>query len=136
MKKVKKSNSNSRMVKIIQESERVHAKGLITTLNKPLSAEDRIKKSLCKIMVEYLIEHDLQAKDLVGLLAINKARVSEILNYKYGRFSIDKLVHYVDQIGRVDKVVALRMALFSDILEVRGAWKDLKRIERTVSECA
>ncbi len=136
MKKTSKSISNSRMVKIIQESEKEHAKGLIPTLSKPLSPEDRIKKSLCKIMVEYLVEHDLQAKDLVDLLAINKARVSEILNYKYGRFSIDRLVQYVDQISRADKLVALRMTVLYELLEMRADWENLKRVERTLADHA
>lgn len=56
------------------------------------SAVDRIKHELCAQFVQYCREKELTQRELAKLLGVTESRVSEIVHYHYGRFTIDKLL--------------------------------------------
>ncbi len=61
-------------------------------LSPKASPVDRIKYKLCEEFVRYCNEHELNQRELAVKLGVGEARVSEIVHYKYQRFTIDKLI--------------------------------------------
>ena len=59
---------------------------------------DRMKFALCKRFVTYLREHDLSQAELAKKLKITKSRMSEIVNYRIKRLSLDNLVSLLDRL--------------------------------------
>ncbi|MES2769973.1 MAG: XRE family transcriptional regulator [Bdellovibrionota bacterium] len=66
----------------------------IPSLILPINASpvDRIKYDLCEQFVRYCIAKNINQRKLAIKLGIGEARVSEIVHYRYQRFTIDKLV--------------------------------------------
>ena len=56
------------------------------------SPVDKIKYKLCEEFVKYCNEQELNQRELATKLGASEARVSEIVHYKYQRFTIDKLI--------------------------------------------
>ncbi len=56
------------------------------------SPVDCIKFDLCAHFVRYTKVHNISQRKLAEILRVNEARVSEIVRYRYHRFTIDKLV--------------------------------------------
>lgn len=56
------------------------------------SAVDRTKYELCAHFVRYCQEEKLTQRELAAILGVSEARVSEIVHYRFGRFTIDKLL--------------------------------------------
>ncbi len=59
------------------------------------TAIEKAKFRLCELFVIYKNEHDLTQRELAQKLGINEALVSKILNYRFERFTIDKLLSYL-----------------------------------------
>lgn len=57
---------------------------------------DRIKQNLCSKIVEYKIRNKLTQKQLAKLLDVDEPEMSRILHYKIQRYTIDRLVGYVE----------------------------------------
>lgn len=66
----------------------------------PLDASpvDILKHQLCAQFIRYRREHDLTQRDLAKLLELSEARISEILHYRHGRFTVDHLMTYLAKI--------------------------------------
>jgi predicted XRE-type DNA-binding protein len=57
---------------------------------------DRIKQNLCSKIVEYRIKNKITQKDLAEKLGVDEPEMSRILHYKIDRYSIDRLVGYLE----------------------------------------
>jgi len=57
-----------------------------------LSIEDKIKMSLCKHFVQFINVKKIKIKDLSELTRIPSSRISEIINYKIKKFTVDQLI--------------------------------------------
>lgn len=58
------------------------------------STLDRLKYDLAKQIVAYARTQRITQVELAGLLKIDPARVSEIVNYKIEKFTVDSLLSY------------------------------------------
>lgn len=95
---MKKNISNEEMLEIIKEAKTKAKKRQLTTISdkSQLSTEDKFKMSLCRFFVQYLNEHKMKPRELHDLTGIEQSRISEILHYKITKFTIDKLLSWLN----------------------------------------
>ncbi len=77
------------------------------TLPPNASKLDREKYKLCREFVIYLTESEMTQAELAKKLKINRTRVSEIVNYKIKRLSLDTLFELLE---KIDKKAELKVA--------------------------
>jgi predicted XRE-type DNA-binding protein len=93
-----KTISNDLMLDIVKEAKTKAKKRQLTTISDKsnLTTEDKFKISLCKFFVQYLNEHKMKPVDLHKQTGIEQSRISEILHYKITKFTIDKLLGWLN----------------------------------------
>jgi predicted XRE-type DNA-binding protein len=67
-----------------------------TVLGPDASLTDRIKQNLCSKIVEYHLKNKVTQKELADKLGVDEPEMSRILHYKIDRYSIDRLVGYLE----------------------------------------
>lgn len=67
-----------------------------TVLGPDAPLVDRIKHNLCSKIVEYFIKSKITQKELGLKLTVDEPEMSRILHYKIERYSIDRLVGYLE----------------------------------------
>lgn len=95
---MKKNISNEEILDILKEAKIKAKKRHLTTISdkSQLSTEDKFKMSLCKFFVQFLNEHKMKPRELHDLTGIEQSRISEILHYKITKFTIDKLLSWLN----------------------------------------
>ncbi len=93
-----KTISNKEMIDILKEAKKKAKKRQLTTISDKaqLSTEEKFKISLCRFFVQHLNEHQMKPKDLHKQTGIEQSRISEILHYKITKFTIDKLLSWLN----------------------------------------
>lgn len=56
---------------------------------------ERLKHNLCAEFVKYKNSKGITQKQLAKELGINETLVSKIVNYNYGKFTVDRLIKYM-----------------------------------------
>lgn len=69
-----------------------------TALPVDASPVDILKHQLCAQFIRFQREQDLSQRDLAKLIGLSEARMSEVLHYRHGRFTVDHLVKYLTKI--------------------------------------
>ena len=59
---------------------------------------DRFKYELCKLIVIYLHDHRMTQTEFSKKFNIDPARLSEVVHYRFDKFSIEKLFSYVQEV--------------------------------------
>lgn len=75
--------------------------------NAPLS--DQVKFALCEQIVKFKLATDISQKELAKVIKINETEMSRVLHYKIDRYTIERLMGYVETINptlRVEVSVA------------------------------
>ena len=67
-----------------------------TVLGPDAPLVDRIKQDLCSKIVQYHLNNKVTQKDLAEKLGVDESEMSRILHYKLERYSIDRLVGYLE----------------------------------------
>ncbi len=67
-----------------------------TVLGPDASLVDQIKYRLCGKIVEYRRTRGISQKDLANLLGVDEPEMSRILHYKIDRYTIDRLLSYLE----------------------------------------
>lgn len=123
----------------IEESARKRSKKLthITNKNK-FSVEDKIKFGLCQHFVQYLVTKDIPLKKLAEMVDAPVTRMSEITNYKFQKFTVDKLIKYLCKLAEHDNATRAYLRVFRMVAEMRiptvkQSEKIYKDVERTLS---
>lgn len=95
---MRKNISNEEVLDIIKEAKSKAKRRQLTTISdkSQLSTEDKFKISLCKFFIQYLNEHKMKPRELYELTGIEQSRISEILHYKITKFTIDKLLSWLN----------------------------------------
>ena len=65
--------------------------------NAPLS--DRVKFALCKELVKFINATEISQKEFAKILKINETEMSRVLHYKIERYTIERLMSYVEVIN-------------------------------------
>jgi predicted XRE-type DNA-binding protein len=93
--KVSKSNwPNER--ELAEVRERLSTVEGSTVLGPDASLTDRIKQNLCSKIVEYQLKKKVTQKALASKLGVDEPEMSRILHYKIERYTIDRLVGYLE----------------------------------------
>ena len=63
------------------------------------SLADHFKHDLCQQIILYKNKKGLKQKDLGKVLGVHEARVSQIVHYKIGKFTADKLMEFLETLN-------------------------------------
>lgn len=132
-----KKISNEEMIDIIKEAKQKAKKRQLTTISEKdhLTTEEKFKISLCKFFVQYINEHKMKPIDLHKQTGIEQSRISEILHYKISKFTIDKLLVWLNVLAKYSPKIKehlhfLEEAMNLPILTVKQTKKLTKNIKQ------
>jgi predicted XRE-type DNA-binding protein len=138
---MRKTIDNDEMIDILKEAKLKAKKRQLTTISdkSKLTTEDRFKISLCKFFVQYLNEHKMKPIDLHKQTGIEQSRISEILHYKITKFTIDKLLVWLNVLAEYSPKIRehlhfLEEAMNMPIMPVKKTkqlTKDMRKISMT-----
>lgn len=88
-----------------EKLEKKISKGLISqAMPENPSPVEKTKHELCAHFVRYFNSKKISQKEFAKTLGVTESRISEILHYHYGRFTIDKLLLLLSKIKPEVKV--------------------------------
>jgi predicted XRE-type DNA-binding protein len=127
-----KTPSTEKILKVLEKVEK-NAKGgkIPKLLPKDASFDDRMKFSLCKLFVRFVVKSGKKAAKLSKLIQVPKTRLSDILNYKTESYSVDRLLNFAMKLAEVDPPTKEHLNLMFEILNspVRSV-RESKQIEK------
>jgi predicted XRE-type DNA-binding protein len=80
------------------------ARRLHTASRKQINDTLRLKKQLMTELADWIEEHHLRQADAAEILMVSRPRVSDVVNKKAGKFTIDTLVEMLSRIGKPVKL--------------------------------
>ena len=112
--------TNAEMVEIIKEAKANARKGLVTKITdkKNLTTEDKFKMSLCRLFVRYANQHRLTTTEMHKLTGIEMSRLSEILHYKVKKFTIDRLLIYLNVLAKHSNRIKAHVQLLEQAMNL------------------
>lgn len=128
-------HTNSDLIERIEKATKDKKKLTHVTDKSKLSTEDKIKLSLCKHFIQYAVENRLRLKKFSEICKIPTTRLSEIMNYKINKFTVDKLLQNLSILADKDQRIREYLNLFEQVAEL-PAMKvaDTKKISKGVRE--
>ena len=81
------------------EAKRLHAAS-----RKQINDTLRLKKQLMAELANWIEEHHLKQADAAQILMVSRPRVSDVVNKKVAKFTIDTLVEMLSRIGKPVKL--------------------------------
>lgn len=129
----------NKQISEIEESAKKRSKDLVhITDKKKFSTEDRIKFGICQHFVQYLVANQMSPTKMSGLLGIEKTRLSEITNYKFQKFTVGKLLSYLEMLAEHDDATRAYLRVFSKVAEMKvpsvsQSKKLYKAVEKTMN---
>ena len=63
------------------------------------SPSDRFKYELCEGIVRTMLEKGITQREMGKLLAVDEARVSEVVHYKLKKLTVDRLLGYHERLN-------------------------------------
>lgn len=78
-----------------EEAKRLHAAS-----RKQIDDTLRLKKQLMTELADWIERHDLKQADAAQVLMVSRPRVSDVVNQKTTKFTIDTLVGMLSRIGK------------------------------------
>ena len=129
--------SNEQLLRI-EESARKNRKKLAHITDKSkLSAEDKVKLGLCKHFVQFAVTKKLKMKDLAKMISIPGTRLSEIINYKVDKFSVDYLLQRLSSLAQHDAKLKEYLNFFSQAAELPAlSVSRTKKLTKDLKEAA
>jgi predicted XRE-type DNA-binding protein len=137
MKKKVMPNTDA-VLDFIQQVEKDAKRGKIPrVLPKDASLEERMKYSLCKLFVRFVVKNGLKAVELAEMLELPKTRVSDLMNYKTDKYTVDRLLSYAWKLAEADAPTKEHLHLMFEVLSgpVRSV-KNAKKIEKELQKYA
>lgn len=127
--------TNEQLVKRIEKATKDKKKLTHITDKSQLSTQDKIKMSLCKHFVQYAVENRLRLKAFSEFCKIPTTRLSEIMNYKFNKFTVDQLLKNLSILADKDVRVREYLNLFEQIAELPTMKvADTKKISKEVRQ--
>ncbi|MET0498711.1 MAG: XRE family transcriptional regulator [Steroidobacteraceae bacterium] len=81
------------------------ARRLQAASRKQINDSLRLKKQLMTELAGWIEEHHLKQADAAEILMVSRPRVSDVVNQKTAKFTIDTLVEMLSRIGKSVKLV-------------------------------
>ena len=130
--------STDAVLDFINQVEKDAKRGNIPkALPKDASFEEQMKYSLCKLFVRFVVKNDIKAIELAEMIKLPKTRISDIMNYKTEKYTVDRLLSYAWKLAEVDAPTRGHLHLMFEVLSgpVRSV-KDTKKIEKELLKYA
>lgn len=126
--------TNEQLIKRIEKATKDKKKLTHVTDKTLLSTQDKVKLSLCKHFVQYAVENRLKLKDLSDLCKLPTTRLSEMMNYKISKFTVDQLLKNLSILADKDQRIRAYLNLFEQVAELPTMKvADTRRISREVT---
>ncbi len=127
--------SNSDILKRINKAKKNRKQQTHITDKSALSTEDKMKIGLCKHFVRFANSRKLKLKDVAKMMDIATSRLSEIMNYKITKYTVDKLVEHLGKLAEHDPklreyLVFLETAVGLPAIKVNDTKKLTREVER------
>ena len=81
------------------ESKRLHAAS-----RKQIDEVRLLKEQLMSELSQWIVDHGLRQADVAQILMVSRPRVSDVVNRKTAKFTIDTLVEMLSRIGKPVRV--------------------------------
>ncbi|MBP6014645.1 MAG: XRE family transcriptional regulator [Alphaproteobacteria bacterium] len=81
------------------EARRLHAAS-----RKQINETQRLKRQLMDELSAWIIEHRLKQAEAAEILMVTRPRVSDVMNKKAAKFTIDTLIELLSRIGKPVKI--------------------------------
>ena len=82
-----------------QEAKRLHAAS-----RKHINHTQRLKRQLMDELSSWIAKHHLKQAEAAEVLMVSRPRVSDVVNKKTGKFTIDTLVEMLSRVGKPVKL--------------------------------
>lgn len=113
-----KKMTNEKILKITEGARRNKKKLTHITDKTKLSAQDIVKLGLCKHFVQFSISKRLKSKDIAKLIHVPPPRMSEVVNYKISKFTVDQLLKFLSELAKHDVQVKEFLNFFGKAAEL------------------
>jgi predicted XRE-type DNA-binding protein len=80
------------------------AKRLYAASRKQINDTKLLKEQLMTELVEWIEEHRLKQAEVADILMVSRPRVSDVVNKKTSKFTIDTLVEMLSRVGKPVKL--------------------------------
>ncbi len=110
--------SNKQMIEIAEQAKKNNKKLTHITDKSFLSTEDRVKLGLCRRFVQFSVTKKLKLNEIAKKIGIPFPRLSEIVNYKINKFTVDQLIKNLTLLAEYDAEVREYLNLFEKIAEL------------------
>jgi predicted XRE-type DNA-binding protein len=126
--------SNEQLLKIEEKAKKNRKKFTHITNKQDLSTEDKVKLGLCRHFVQFAISNKLKMKSVAQMIDLPVTRLSEIVNYKINKFSVDFLLKYLSSLAKQDAQIREYLNFFGlaaelpvlSVTRTKKLTKDLK----------
>ena len=81
------------------EAKRLHAAS-----RKPIDDVRLLKEQLMSELSQWIVDHGLRQADVAQILMVSRPRVSDVVNRKTAKFTLDTLVEMLGRIGKPVRV--------------------------------
>ena len=82
----------------------VEAKRLHAASRKQINVTKLLKEQLMSELTEWIEEHQLKQAEVAEILMVSRPRVSDVVNKKTSKFTIDSLVEMLSRVGKPVKL--------------------------------
>jgi predicted XRE-type DNA-binding protein len=76
------------------------AKRLQTASRKQINDTQQLKEQLMSELAEWIEQHHLKQAEAAAILMVSRPRVSDVVNKKTAKFTIDTLVEMLSRVGK------------------------------------
>ncbi len=76
------------------------AKRLLTASRQQINDTQQLKEQLMSELAEWIEQHHLKQADAAQILMVSRPRVSDVVNKKTAKFTIDTLVQMLSRVGK------------------------------------
>lgn len=129
------SDTNDVIIKRINKAVKDKKKLTHIVDKSQLSTQDRVKWSLCRRFVQYGVENRLKLKEFSTLTKLPTSRLSEIMNYKINKFTVDQLLKNLSILAEKDQRIYEYIKLFEQVAELPTLKvADTRKISKSVRE--
>ena len=81
------------------------ARRLQAASNKQINDARQLKEQLMSALAEWIEQHDLKQTEAAQVLMVSRPRVSDVVNRKTAKFTIDTLVEMLSRVGKPVRLV-------------------------------
>lgn len=113
-----KKITNQEMLDAIGSAKKNRKSIVHITDKSKLSNEDKMKLGLCKHFVRFMNKRRILPKEFADLLGLPKSRMSEIINYKISKFSIEKLIKNLEILALHDPNIKAYLEVLTTATEI------------------